>query len=337
MTSRVLTLPKAELHLHIEGTLEPELAFELAARNGVRLPFGSVEELRAAYRFADLQSFLDLYYACMDVLRTRADFRDLAAAYLRRAASEGVRHAELFFDAQAHTARGVAYSDVVGGLRDALDDAARLGVTGGLILSFLRDAPLAEAEAVWAEAKQRPGDLLGVGLDSAEVGNPAGPFAGIFREARALGLHAVAHAGEEGGPDYVWAALRELGAERIDHGIRALEDPELVRHLVAHRVPLTVCPFSNVRLCAVPTLADHPLPAMLAAGLHVTVNSDDPAYFGGYAGQNLAAVAEQFGLSEDDLVLLARNSVTASFADEGRRRELLGAIDEWAEPAGETA
>jgi adenosine deaminase len=329
MTSPALTLPKAELHLHIEGTLEPELAFELAARNGVRLPFGSVEELRAAYRFADLQSFLDLYYACMDVLRTREDFRDLAAAYLRRAAAEGVRHAELFFDAQAHTARGVAYADVVAGLRDALDDAARQGVTGGLILCFLRDAPIAEAEAVWAEAKQRPGELLGVGLDSAEVGHRVGPFAPIFREARGLGLHAVAHAGEEGGADYVWEALRELGAERIDHGIRSLEDPELVRHLAQDHVPLTVCPFSNVRLRAVDTLADHPLPAMLAAGLHVTVNSDDPAYFGGYAGENLAAVAEQFGLGAADLARLARNSVTGSFAPEDRRRELLAEVDAW--------
>lgn len=339
MTSPALTLPKAELHLHIEGTLEPELAFELASRNGVRLPFGSVEELRAAYRFADLQSFLDLYYACMDVLRTREDFRDLAAAYLRRAAAEGVRHAEVFFDAQAHTARGVAYPDVVDGLRDALDDAAHQGVTGGLILCFLRDAPVEEAEAVWAEAKRHPADLLGVGLDSAEVGNPPGKFAAIFAEARGLGLHAVAHAGEEGGPEYVWAALRQLGAERIDHGIRSLEDPELVRHLAAHRVPLTVCPFSNVRLRAVDTLADHPLPAMLAAGLHVTVNSDDPAYFGGYAGENLAAVAAQFGLDRAGLVGLARNSVTASFAPAARRRELLAAVDAWeaTQPAEEHA
>ncbi|MGY3566194.1 adenosine deaminase [Sinomonas sp. RB5] len=329
MTSPALTLPKAELHLHIEGTLEPELAFELAARNGVRLPFGSVEELRAAYRFTDLQSFLDLYYACMDVLRTREDFRDLAAAYLRRAAAEGVRHAELFFDAQAHTARGVPYAEIVAGLREALDDAARQGVTGGLILCFLRDAPVEEAEAVWAEAKRRPGELLGVGLDSAEVGHRVGPFAHIFGEARELGLHAVAHAGEEGGADYVWEALRELGAERIDHGIRSLEDHELVRHLAEEHVPLTVCPFSNVRLRAVDTLADHPLPAMLAAGLHVTVNSDDPAYFGGYAGENLAAVAEQFGLGRAELALLARNSVTGSFAPVARRRELLAQVDAW--------
>ena len=233
MTADVLLLPKAELHLHIEGTLEPELAFELAARNGITLPFGSVEELRAAYSFTDLQSFLDLYYACMDVLRTREDFRDLAAAYFERAAAEGVRHAELFFDAQAHTARGVAYADVVGGLRDAVDGAAaRLGVTGSLILSFLRDEPVEAAEAVWAEAKEDLAGIVGVGLDSAEVGNPPGKFAAIYAEARELGLHAVAHAGEEGGPEYVWGALRDLGAERIDHGIRSLDDPELVGHLV---------------------------------------------------------------------------------------------------------
>lgn len=329
MTADAMLLPKAELHLHIEGTLEPELAFELAARNGVVLPFASVEELRAAYQFTDLQSFLDLYYACMDVLRTREDFRDLAAAYLRRAAAEGVRHAELFFDAQAHTARGVPYADVLGGLQDALDDAAHLGVTGGLILCFLRDAPVEEAEAVWAEARKQPEALLGVGLDSAEVGNPAAKFAHIYAEARALGLHAVAHAGEEGGPEYVWEALRELGAERIDHGIRSLEDPELVRHLAQHRIPLTVCPFSNVRLCAVGSLAEHPLPAMLAAGLHVTVNSDDPAYFGGYAGANLAAVADQFGLTRADLAGLARNSVTASFAGQERKAELLDGIGLW--------
>lgn len=329
MTTDAMLLPKAELHLHIEGTLEPDLAFELAERNGVVLPFASVEDLRAAHEFTDLQSFLDLYYACMDVLCTRADFRDLAAAYLRRAAAEGVRHAEVFFDAQAHTARGVAYADVVGGLQDAFDDAARLGVTGGLILCFLRDAPLEDAEAVWAEARERPEALLGVGLDSAEVGNPAGKFARLYAEARALGLHAVAHAGEEGGPEYVWEALRELRAERIDHGIRSLEDPELVRHLAEHRVPLTVCPFSNVRLCAVASLAEHPLPAMLAAGLHVTVNSDDPAYFGGYAGQNLAAVGAQFGLTRANLALLARNSVTASFASAGRKAELLAEIAAW--------
>lgn len=335
MTS-ALTLPKAELHLHIEGTLEPELTFELAARNGVGLPFASVEELRAAHQFTDLQSFLDLYYACMAVLRTREDFRDLAAAYLHRAAAEGVRHAELFFDAQAHTSRGVPYADVVGGLQDALDGAAHLGVTGGLILCFLRDAPVEEAEAVWAEARRHPEALLGVGLDSAEVGNPAGKFAHIYAEARALGLHAVAHAGEEGGPEYVWEALRELGAERIDHGIRSLEDPELVRHLAEHRIPLTVCPFSNVRLRAVGSLADHPLPAMLAAGLHVTVNSDDPAYFGGYAGQNLSAVADQFGLTRSDLAGLARNSVTASFAGPDRKAQLLDAINLWeaAAPGG---
>ncbi|GAB3270274.1 adenosine deaminase [Sinomonas notoginsengisoli] len=329
MTSDALTLPKAELHLHVEGTLEPDLAFALAVRNGVDLPFASVEELRAAYRFTDLQSFLDLYYACMDVLRTREDFRDLAAAYLRRAAAEGVRHVELFFDAQAHTARGVPYADVIGGLQDALDAAAHLGVTGGLILCFLRDAPVEEAEEVWAEARTRPEALLGVGLDSAEVGNPAGRFAPIYAEARALGLHAVAHAGEEGGPEYVWDALRELGAERIDHGIRSLEDPELVRHLAEHGIPLTVCPFSNVRLRAVDRLADHPLPAMLAAGLHVTVNSDDPAYFGGYAGENLEAVAEEFGLSAAELGLLARNSVTASFASAERKGELLAEIERW--------
>ncbi|GAA2199832.1 adenosine deaminase [Sinomonas flava] len=329
MTFDAMLLPKAELHLHIEGTLEPELAFALAARNGVQLPFASVEELRAAYSFTDLQSFLDLYYACMEVLRTREDFRDLAAAYLRRAAAEGVRHAELFFDAQAHTARGVAFADVMGGLQDALDDAALLGLSGGLILSFLRDQPIEDAEAVWAEAKGHLDAIIGVGLDSAEVGNPAGKFEGIFAEARALGLHAVAHAGEEGGPEYVWDALRSLGAERIDHGIRSLEDPELVRHLVDQRVPLTVCPFSNVRLRAVDTLADHPLPAMLRAGLHVTVNSDDPAYFGGYAGENIEAVAEQFALGREELALLARNSVTASFASEERKAELAAEIDAW--------
>jgi adenosine deaminase len=329
MTTDARTLPKAELHLHIEGTLEPELAFELAARNGVVLPFGSVEELRAAYSFTDLQSFLDLYYACMQVLRTREDFRDLAAAYLRRAAADGVRHAEVFFDAQAHTARGVAFADVVGGLRDALDDAARLGLSGGLILCFLRDQPVEAAEAVWAEAKQHVKDLIGVGLDSAEVGNPPGKFAAIYAEARALGLHAVAHAGEEGGPEYVWGALRELGVERVDHGIRSLEDPELVRHLAEQRVPLTVCPLSNVRLRAVDTLADHPLAAMLRAGLHVTVNSDDPAYFGGYVAANVEGVAEQFGLDRAHLALLARNSITGSFASEERKAELLAELDAW--------
>jgi len=326
----LLALPKAELHLHIEGTLEPELAFELAERNGVDLPYATVEELSAQYDFDDLQSFLNLYYATMAVLRTREDFAELTRRYLRRAAAQGVRHAELFFDPQAHTPRGVAFDDVVDGLGDALDEAQRdLGMSGGLILCFLRDQPVASAEEALTAGLARTDRIIGVGLDSAEVGYPPSLFEGVYARARDAGLHVVAHAGEEGPPSYVWEALDLLHAERIDHGIRSIEDPALVARLAEERIPLTVCPLSNVRLQATPDLRDHPLLRLDAAGVRVTVNSDDPAYFGGYAGQNFTAVRDALGLTADQARRFARTSIESSFATAARKEELLAELDKW--------
>ncbi|WP_431247145.1 adenosine deaminase [Leifsonia xyli] len=326
----LLALPKAELHLHIEGTLEPELAFELAARNGVELPYASVEELAAQYDFDDLQSFLDLYYATMAVLLTRDDFAELTRRYLRRAHAQGVRHVELFFDPQAHTARGVAFDDVVDGIGDALDEAERdLGVSGALILCFLRDQPVASAEQALTSGLARTDRIIGVGLDSAEVGYPPSLFEHVYARAREAGLHAVAHAGEEGPPAYVSEALDLLHAERIDHGIRSIEDPALVARLAEEGIPLTVCPLSNVRLRATPDLREHPLLTLDAAGVRVTVNSDDPAYFGGYAGQNFAAVRDALGLTEEQARRFARTSIEASFAPRERKDALLAELEAW--------
>ncbi|THG31118.1 adenosine deaminase [Naasia lichenicola] len=325
-----MTLPKAELHLHIEGTLEPELVFELAARNGIALPFADIEDLRSRYSFSDLQSFLDLYYAATIVLQTEADFRALAEAYLDRAAAQGLRHVELFFDPQAHTERGVPIEAVIDGLASALEDAEeRLGITGGLILCFLRNLPVESAMATLDSLGDRTSRILGIGLDSTEVGYPPELFTAVYARARDLGLHVVAHAGEEGPPAFVTDTLDLLRAERIDHGIRSLEDPELVARLVAERIPLTVCPLSNVRLKVVDEIADHPLPAMIEAGILVTVNSDDPAYFGGYVGDNYVAIARAFGFDDPALAALARNSVIASFASDSRKAELAASIDDW--------
>lgn len=327
-----MPLPKAELHLHIEGTLEPELAFALAGRNGVPLPYATPEELRAAYAFTDLQSFLDLYYALTAVLRTEQDFTDLADAYLARAAGQGVRHAEVFFDPQAHTSRGVDLGTVVRGLDAALAAAPeRYGISTRLILCFLRDLPAGAALETFEQARPYLARIHGVGLDSAEVGNPPAKFREVYARAREAGLHLVAHAGEEGGPEYVREALDALGVERIDHGIRALEDPELVARLVRDRVPLTVCPFSNIRLRCVARLEEHPLPKMLDAGLLVTVNSDDPAYFGGYVDENFEGVRAALGLTDDQLRTLARNSFEASFLadDEERRAALLAEVERY--------
>ncbi|ASU84111.1 adenosine deaminase [Nocardiopsis gilva YIM 90087] len=326
--STPVPIPKAELHIHIEGTLEPELAFELAERNGVRLPYATVDELRAAYSFSDLQSFLDLYYALMAVLRTERDFTDLADAYLARATAQGVRHAEIFFDPQAHAVRGVGMDVVVRGLAAALESAEeRHGMTTRLILCFLRDRPADEALRTLEEARPYFNVISGVGLDSAEVGNPPEKFREVFATARDAGLHLVAHAGEEGPPAYVWQALDALGVERVDHGVRCMEDEALVERLRSERMPLTVCPFSNVRLRVVDRLEDHPLPRMLQAGLMVTVNSDDPAYFGGYAEDNMRGVRSALGLGEEDVRTLARNSVNAAFIDADRRAALLAEVD----------
>jgi len=328
-----MPLPKAELHLHIEGTLEPEPAFELAARNGVELPYADTDALRKAYDFEDLQSFLNLYYELMAVLRTERDFEDLANAYLARAAAQGVRHAEIFFDPQAHIARGVPMGTVVEGLWRALGTSeADHGISTRLILCFLRDESAESALETLEAAKPHLDRITGIGLDSAEVGHPPAKFREVYEAAAALGLRRVAHAGEEGPPEYITEALDVLGVERVDHGLRCMEDPALVKRLVRERIPLTLCPLSNVRLRTVDTLADHPLPAMLDAGLMCTVNSDDPAYFGGYAGDNFDAVHKALGLSQDRLRELARNSFLASFLedDEERRARCLAEVEAYA-------
>jgi adenosine deaminase len=334
-----MPVPKAELHLHIEGTLEPELAFALAARNGIDLPYANAAELRAAYAFEDLQSFLNLYYELMAVLRTEQDFADLAAAYLTRAAAQGVRHAEIFFDPQAHTSRGVALGTVVEGLWRVLGDSERThGVSTQLILCFLRDESAESAMQTLRSAEPYLDRIAGVGLDSAEVGHPPAKFREVYAAAAELGLHRVAHAGEEGPPAYITEALDVLGVQRIDHGLRCMEDPALVERLVRERIPLTLCPLSNVRLRAVDTLDRHPLPAMLDAGLMCTVNSDDPAYFGGYAGDNFDAVRKVLALSEEQLRELARNSFNAAFLehDEPRRARYLAEVEAYAFPSPPT-
>ncbi|HEX2855883.1 MAG TPA: adenosine deaminase [Propionibacteriaceae bacterium] len=326
----IAALPKVELHVHIEGTLEPELILALAARNRVTLPYGSLDELRARYAFDDLQSFLDLYYANMAVLRTADDFAELAEAYLRRAAAAGVRHAEIFFDPQAHLVRGVPLAEVVDGLVEGCRRGeAATGTTSSLIACFLRDRSAEEALDLLERLLQTGAPIVGVGLDSAEVGNPPSRFAAVFDRAGELGLRRVAHAGEEGGPDYVREALDLLHVDRIDHGVRSIEDPGLMGRLAREGTPLTVCPLSNVRLKAVASLAEHPLPRLLASGVVVTLNSDDPAYFGGYVDDNYAAVAEQFGLDAADLATLARNSVEASFLASDRKADLEREIDAW--------
>lgn len=323
-----LGLPKAELHLHIEGTFEPDLIFAIAERNRVTLPYPSVEALRAAYEFSDLQSFLHLYYAAMNVLRTEADFAELTNEYLARAHSQGLVHAEIFFDPQAHTARGVAFRTVIDGLWSAVRTSeAHYGVSVKLIMCFLRDAGVESARATLREALPFGDRIVAVGLDSAEVGHPPGRFRDVFAQARAAGWRTVAHAGEEGPPAYVWEALDVLGVSRIDHGVRSLEDPALVARLRDEQIPLTVCPLSNVKLRVCDTLADHPLKRMLDAGLLATVNSDDPAYFGGYVGENYAAIAQALALEPQTLVTLARNSFTASFLSAAERARHLARVD----------
>jgi adenosine deaminase len=310
------TMPKAELHLHIEGSLEPELIFRLARRNGVSLPYASVEALRAAYAFSDLQSFLDIYYAGASVLLHEADFFDMAWAYFERAAADGVVHAEIFFDPQTHTARGVPMEAVIVGLGHACRRAhAELGISAHLILCFLRHLSEEEAFATLEQALPLRHHFVGVGLDSSERGHPPEKFARVFARCRELGLHLVAHAGEEGPPAYIESALDVLKVQRIDHGVRCTQSPVLVERLARERVPLTVCPLSNVKLCVFPTLAQHNLPQLLAAGLCATVNSDDPAYFGGYVADNYVQTFEalpQLGVRE--AWQLALNSFEASFA-----------------------
>ena len=332
MEQFVRGLPKTELHVHIEGTLEPEMMFELAGRNSIALPYGSVEEVRAAYEFDDLQSFLDIYYEAAAVLQTEDDFADLMSAYLTRAAADGVRHAEIFFDPQTHTERGIDAGTVIRGFVRARQQAAP-EITSSLILCFLRHLPPESALEVLEQARPYLEHIQGVGLDSGEKGNPPQPFAEPYRRAVEAGLRPVAHAGEEGPAGYVWAALDVLGAERIDHGVRAWDDPALVERLAGERIPLTMCPLSNQDLQVFPDLRDHNLKKFMDAGVLVTVNSDDPAYFGGYVGDNYLAIAEALDLSRDDLVQLARNSVEASFLSDDRKEALQEEITAYAASA----
>jgi adenosine deaminase len=330
-TQFVRGLPKAELHMHIEGSLEPELMFALAKRNKVAIPFDSVEEIRAAYDFSNLQDFLDIYYQGAGVLQTAEDFKDLALAYFKRLAADGGTHAEIFFDPQTHTDRGVAFATVMEGLLAGMKEAEETyGVTSKLILCFLRHLSEEAAFETLEQAKPWLSHLAGVGLDSSEVGHPPAKFARVLQAARDLGLKVVAHAGEEGPPAYVWEAIDLVKVDRIDHGNRALEDEALTKRLVADGTTLTVCPLSNLKLCGVPSLDVHPLKKMLALGLKATVNSDDPAYFGGYLLENYMATAGAVGLTRDEIVTLAKNSFTGSFLTEAEKAERVAKVEAYA-------
>ncbi len=321
-------LPKAELHLHLEGSLEPELMFAIARRNRCAIPFASAEAVKAAYRFSNLQDFLDIYYQSAQVLLEEQDFYDLTSAYLARAAADGVRHAEVFFDPQTHTDRGVAFDVVMKGIIRALDEGrARFGITTRLILCFLRHLPEEEAFRTFSQASLWLDRIAGVGLDSSELGHPPSKFARVFAAAREAGLKLVAHAGEEGPAAYVWEALDLLKVDRIDHGNNALQDERLVARLVQEQMTLTVCPLSNLKLCVVKDLKDHPLRRMLQLGLSATVNSDDPAYFGGYVGDNFRAVTAALDLTREELATLAKNSFLGSFLAESEKARHVAAID----------
>ena len=323
------TMPKAELHIHIEGSLEPELIFALAQRNSISIPYKSVDELRSAYAFTNLQSFLDIYYAGASVLITEQDFYDMAHAYLVKAASDNVVHAELFFDPQTHTARGVSMDVVVNGLyRACIDAEIELGISASLIMCFLRHLSEEEAFEALEQALPHRAKIIGIGLDSGELGNPPEKFARVFARCRELGFHLVAHAGEEGPPAYVWTALDVLKVERIDHGVQSSKDAALMHRLATDRIALTVCPLSNLKLCVFPDLASHNLKQLLDAGLAATVNSDDPAYFGGYMNDNFTQTFAATGLQAEHAYLLARNSFEASFIDASAKRRYINQLDD---------
>ena len=321
-------MPKAELHMHIEGSLEPELIFALAQRNNVPLAYDSVEALRAAYAFTDLQSFLDIYYAGASVLLHEQDFYDMARAYLNRAVADNVVHAEIFFDPQTHTERGVAMETVINGLYRACRDAQiEQGISATLILSFLRHLSEESAMQTLEAALPLRDRFIGVGLDSSELGNPPEKFAHVFARCKELGLHLVAHGGEEGPPAYIWGALDVLGVERIDHGVQSEKDAKLMKRLAKEQIPLTVCPLSNLKLCVVHDLADHNLPRLLKAGLKVMVNSDDPAYFGGYVNENYTQLFAATGMGAPEAYQLARNSLEASFASDAQKAQWIAKLD----------
>lgn len=325
-------LPKTELHLHLEGTLEPELMFELAERNGIQLPYASVDELRKAYQFTQLQDFLDLYYQGADVLRTEQDFYDLTMAYLHHCHEDGVVHVEPFFDPQTHTARGIAMETVVNGISSALADGEkRFGITSGLILSFLRHLSEEDAFETLEAALPLREHFIGIGLDSSEFGHPPEKFVNVFNKVRELGFHIVAHAGEEGPADYIHQALDLLQVERIDHGVRCVEDEALVQRILDEQIPLTVCPLSNTKLKVFAEMADHNLMELLDQGLRITINADDPAYFGGYLLKNFQAVRDGLGMSREQALQLARNSFTASFLSAEEKQAHLLRLDEIAQ------
>ena len=323
-------IPKAELHIHIEGSLEPELMFELAARNELQLPFKSVDAARKAYDFADLQSFLRLYYQGLRVLVTERDFYDLTWAYLSKAQSQNVRYSEMFFDPQAHTARGIAFDTVIGGIHAAMRDAKeRLGLPSKLVMCFLRDLSEAAAIDTLRQALPFKGRIVAVGLDSAEIGNPPEKFTRVFDRAREEGFLTVAHAGEEGPPEYIWQALDKLKVARIDHGVRCIEDTDLTVRLATDRIPLTVCPLSNVKLRVFKSMDTHNLKELLDRGLCVTINSDDPAYFGGYLTENFIAAQNALSLDGNDISRLVKNSFHAAFLSPDEKQRLLGELDNY--------
>ena len=321
-------LPKAELHLHIEGTLEPELMFKIAKRNNIELPYCSVEEIRSAYNFSNLQTFLDIYYKGAEVLQTEQDFYDLTWAYLQRAAEDNIRHTEIFFDPQTHTQRGIAYETIVTGIHRALQDASQLNITSRLIPCFLRHLSAGDADKTFDQVLPFIHMIDGVGLDSSELNNPPEDFAAVFARAREAGLKCVAHAGEEGPPEYIWGALKSLQVSRIDHGVRALEDTLLVEYLKENQIPLTVCPLSNLKLKIFDTIADNNLLELINAGLIVTVNSDDPAYFGGYLNENYHALDRALNLSAEQIIQLVKNSFEASFINDSLCQKYLAEISE---------
>lgn len=324
MDSFIAQLPKVELHLHIEGTLEPELMFRLAEKNGIKLPYASPEALKQAYQFKDLQEFLDLYYQGTAVLKTAEDFYDLAMAYFSRCNQEQILHHEIFFDPQAHLERGVSMGTLMDGLLSAQKEAEnRYGASGGLILSLLRHLPESDGLETLKLAKPWQHKILGIGLDSSELGNPPEKFKQAYKLANEYGWHRVAHAGEEGPADYIWSALNELNVRRIDHGVRALEDKALVDYLVKHQIPLTVCPLSNVKLKVFPEMEQHNIKQLLELGLCVTINSDDPSYFGGYLTENMLAVQRALNLSKEEWIKITENSIKASFAPAERKQALM--------------
>ncbi len=330
MEKFIQNLPKAELHLHIEGTLEPEMMFELAQRNKLDLPYKSVLEVKDAYNFEDLQSFLDIYYQGSEVLQKEQDFYDLTWAYLQKANHQNVRHTEIFFDPQSHTNRGIAFETVYQGIYQALQDGqTKLGISSQLILSFLRDRSAEEAFAILEQALPYKDNIIAVGLDSAEQGNPPSKFKEVFDHAQAEGFLTVAHAGEEGPPEYIWEAINLLNVSRIDHGVRSMEDPELLNYLVGKQIPLTVCPLSNVELKVFDSIEKHNLKKLLNLGICATVNSDDPSYFGGYVSENYQAAQEALDLTKQELYQLAKNSFQASFLSPESKHKLIAELDEY--------